>query len=56
MLKIENACEKSRQQFWDEIKQLGPKRKIRLIMEVYNDAGEVVCDKPSVLNEWKKRI
>ena len=25
-------------------------------MEVYNDEGEVICDKPSVLNEWKKEF
>ena len=42
MLNIENACNGNPNDFWSEIKKLGPKKNIRIPMEVYSDTGEIL--------------
>ena len=52
VIELENFCIADPKQFWDKLKQLGPKRKQGIPMEVYDDAGNIVCDKEQVLDKW----
>ena len=40
-------------QFWQELNKLGPKRKRKIPMEVYDEDENIVTDTNYVLNKWK---
>ncbi|VDH95861.1 Hypothetical predicted protein [Mytilus galloprovincialis] len=39
--------------FWNKIKQLGPRRHSSIPMEIYDKDGEIVSDEKVVLEKWK---
>ena len=39
--------------FWNELNKLGPKRKAKIPLEVYNNVNETVTDVYEVLEKWK---
>ena len=49
---LENSCERNPNKFWEEIKKLGPKRQNDIIMETYDNNGNIICDLESVLKTW----
>ena len=50
---IESISDKDPEQFWEQIKKLGPQRNKQIPMQVYDDHGAVKCDRDEVLNKWK---
>ena len=53
ILELENLTTTDPNKFWQCIKDLGPKKKNIIPLEVYNENGDVVYDKQSVLKVWK---
>ena len=49
---IETVCTDSPKAFWDYIKQLGPKPKGTVPMEVYDENGQVITDEGFVFHKW----
>jgi hypothetical protein len=56
MIDIEDCCTNDPNQFWEQLKQLGPRKKASIPMEVYSENDEILCDKDSVLDVWKKHF
>ena len=53
MIKIEDNCSSNPTKFWSDIKNLGPRKKHTIPMQVYNEIGESVYDKVQVLKKWE---
>ena len=51
---LENINSNNPKEFWDHIKQLGPKKKTLIPMRVYNEQGSFISDHTQVLNKWEK--
>ena len=51
---IETVCTSNPTEFWRYIKNLGPKSRNKILEEVYDDEGNIVYDRNSVLEKWKK--
>ena len=52
LIELDEVCVNDPNTFWNYIKQLGPKRKQTIPLEVYKDKT-ISCDKTDVLNQWK---
>jgi hypothetical protein len=49
---IDSASTDNPREFWNHIKQLGPKRKSSIPLEVYDDNGNIISDEEFVFNKW----
>ncbi len=52
-LEIEEFCTKDPAQFWEKLKNIGPRTKQGIPMETYDCDDNIVCDPDRVLNRWK---
>ena len=50
---LESINTNNPKEFWDHIKNLGPRKKMEIPMRVYSPEGEILSDKPEVLKKWK---
>ena len=56
MLKIEDVCNTNPNEFWKYIKNLGPKRKNNIPMEVYSENNDIIYDQAAVLDKWRSEF
>ncbi len=54
LIEIERVNTSDYREFWKMLKKLGPKRKHSILWEVYDNEGQINCDKDYVLNKWKE--
>lgn len=50
---IETMTTNNPSEFWNKIKQLGPRRHSSIPMEIYDNDGEIITDEQIVLEKWK---
>ncbi len=53
LIEVEKVNTSDYRAFWKMLKKLGPKRKDSIPWEVYDNEGQINCDKDYVLNKWK---
>ncbi len=53
LIEIETVNTTDPRQFWKMLKKLGPNRKNQIPWEVYDENGQINCNKEYVLNKWK---
>ena len=53
MIEIERVNTSDYREFWKMLKKLGPKHKDSIPWEVYDNDGQINCNKDYVLNKWK---
>ncbi len=53
LTEIEEACVGNHKDFWQYVKNLGPKRKEKIPEEVYNENNDITFETDYVLNKWK---
>ena len=53
---VEHVSTENPKAFWDHIKNLGPKRKDSIPMEVYGDDENVVSDENFVFQKWSNEF
>ncbi len=53
IIEIETVSAADPNQFWKQINKLGPYNKNYILMEVYNDAGEIDYDISKVMEKWR---
>lgn len=51
---IETMTTNNPSEFWNKIKQLGPRRHSSIPMEIYDNDGEIIIDEQIVLEKWKE--
>ena len=51
---IENLSDTNHIEFWNKIKQLGPRKKEEIPLETYDEHGNIISHFPYVLEKWKK--
>jgi hypothetical protein len=56
LIEIENINTKNPREFWNAIKNLGPKRKYDIPIETYDDLGNVITNQEQVLHTWSKQF
>lgn len=49
---IENMCTKNPNDFWAKIRNLGPKTKKALPLEIIDETGKIINDEKVVLDKW----
>ena len=52
LIKIETFNTENPRQFWNEIKKLGPNRKVNIPIEAYNESGDITTDASAVYAKW----
>jgi asparagine synthetase B (glutamine-hydrolysing) len=52
MMQIEKLNTNNPREFWNELKKLGPRKKVDIPLEVYGNNGEIITDVHSVLSKW----
>ena len=53
---MEHVSTENPKAFWDHIKNLGPKRKDSILMEVYGDDENIVSDENFVFQKWSNEF
>ena len=53
LLKIEELTDRDPNKFWKYIRNLGPRKKQDIPMEVYNSEGNIVTERKLVLDRWR---
>ena len=53
MEELELVCDTNPKMFWEKIKQMGPKKKQTIPLEIYGDGKTIICNKEQVLEHWK---
>ena len=56
LIKIESINTNNPREFWNAIKNLGPKKKCDIPIETYDDLGNVITDQEQVLHTWSKQF
>ncbi len=53
-IELEEICKKDPTKFWNQIKNLGPKRKINIPMEIVNNDHQIITETEKILDKWKE--
>ena len=56
MLDMEEVCTKDPTTFWNYVKNLGPRKKVKIPEEIIDDEGISHYDIDSVLDKWKQEF